>query len=81
MLCIRRKLRIVEIPLHYQSRVGQSKITGDIKKAVRLGFVMIGLILKYRLKHIPTLGNRGSGRAAPRPNTAPITRGAAGHSR
>jgi glycosyltransferase involved in cell wall biosynthesis len=53
LLCIRRKLRIVEIPLHYQPRVGESKITGDIKKAIKLGLVMVGLILKYRLKHIP----------------------------
>jgi dolichol-phosphate mannosyltransferase len=58
MLCIRRKLRIVEIPLHYQSRVGSSKITGDIKKAIKLGFVMIGLIWKYRFKHIPPVAGR-----------------------
>lgn len=52
MLCIRRKLRCVEIPVNYGARVGESKITGDYKKAVKLGFVMIGLILKYRLKRI-----------------------------
>lgn len=76
MLCIRRKLRVVEIPLHYQSRVGQSKITGDIQKAVKLGFVMIGLIFKYRLKHIPTLVGPGSGRAVPQPKTDHVATGA-----
>jgi glycosyltransferase involved in cell wall biosynthesis len=60
ILCIRRKLRVVEIPLHYQGRIGQSKITGDIRKAVKLGFVMIGLICKYRFKHIPVFAGRSS---------------------
>jgi glycosyltransferase involved in cell wall biosynthesis len=64
ILCIRRKLRAVEIPVHYQSRVGQSKITGDIKKAVKLGFVMIGLIWKYRFQHIPPLTSRIPGKPA-----------------
>ena len=64
MLCIRRKLRVVEIPLHYQSRVGQSKITGDIKKAITLGFVMIGLIFSYRFKSIPPVTGRIVGKPA-----------------
>lgn len=53
MLCIRRKLRVVEIPLHYQARIGNSKITGDARKAIRLGLIMIWLICKYRFKRIP----------------------------
>jgi dolichol-phosphate mannosyltransferase len=57
ILCVRRKLRIVEIPLHYHARVGNSKITGDIKKAIKLGLVMIGLICKYRFKRIPRVAN------------------------
>ena len=52
ILCIRRKLRCVEIPVHYGPRIGESKITGDIRKAVKLGLIMIGLIGKYRLKRI-----------------------------
>jgi len=61
ILCIRRKLRVVEIPLHYQARVGSSKITGDVMKAIKLGFVMIGLICKYRFKRIPAAANIGFG--------------------
>jgi glycosyltransferase involved in cell wall biosynthesis len=76
MLCIRRKLRIVEIPLHYQSRIGRSKITGDIRKAVKLGFMMIALIVKYRLKHIPTLVSPGSGRAVLQPQAGHVAPGA-----
>jgi glycosyltransferase involved in cell wall biosynthesis len=53
ILCVRRKLRCIEIPVHYGPRVGDSKITGDIKRAIRLGMIMIGLILKYRFKRIP----------------------------
>jgi dolichol-phosphate mannosyltransferase len=59
ILCIRRKLRIVEIPLHYQARIGNSKITGDVKKAVRLGLIMIGLTCKYRFKRIPSRADAG----------------------
>ena len=57
ILCLRRKLRVVEIPLHYQARIGDSKITGDLKKAIKLGLVMIGLICKYRFKRIPTVAD------------------------
>jgi glycosyltransferase involved in cell wall biosynthesis len=52
ILCIRRKLRCVEIPVHYGPRIGESKITGDMRKAIRLGLVMTGLIGKYRFKRI-----------------------------
>ena len=52
ILCIRRKLHCVEIPVHYGPRIGESKITGDIHKAVKLGLIMIWLIGKYRLKRI-----------------------------
>jgi len=61
ILCICRKLRVVEIPLHYQPRVGHSKITGDLKKAIKLGLVMIGLICKYRFQRIPTAADVGFG--------------------
>ncbi len=41
-------LRVVEIPLHYGPRIGESKITGDPKKAFILGMRMIWLILCRR---------------------------------
>jgi len=49
ILAITSKAKCIEIPLNYRKRVGASKITGDLSKAIRLGFVMIGLILAYRL--------------------------------
>ncbi len=40
----------VEIPVNYRTRVGVSSVTGDIRKAVRLGLRMIALVLEYRAK-------------------------------
>jgi glycosyltransferase involved in cell wall biosynthesis len=41
---------MVQIPVNYTRRVGQSSVTGDPSKAVRLGLRMIALILEYRLR-------------------------------
>lgn len=41
--------RIIEVPVNYRNRVGQSKITGSMSTAVHVGAHMIGLILRYRL--------------------------------
>ncbi len=43
-------LRTVEISVNYRQRVGTSKITGKIWKAVRLGFRMIFFILMERVR-------------------------------
>lgn len=49
-LAILNGLRIVEIPLNYKERIGTSKITGTMAKAVNVGTSMIFLILGYRLR-------------------------------
>jgi len=50
MICAAKKrLKFVEIPVHYQARIGESKITGDFFRAFRLGLRMIGLILHRRV--------------------------------
>jgi glycosyltransferase involved in cell wall biosynthesis len=41
--------RIIEVPVNYRGRVGESKITGSLATAYRVGVRMIGLILRYRL--------------------------------
>ena len=46
----RQRLKIIEIPVNYRGRVGESKITGNLQGTLRTGFSMIGLIVKYRLK-------------------------------
>jgi dolichol-phosphate mannosyltransferase len=52
LIAIRLGLRCVEIPVHYGSRTGESKITGSFKKAFVLGWRMIGLIFAYRFRTI-----------------------------
>lgn len=42
--------RIKEIPVRYGARVGTSKITGSLPKAVRVGLSMFLLMLKYRFQ-------------------------------
>jgi len=46
---LRSGLRIIEVPINYRGRVGESKITGNLRGTLRTGFNMIGLVLKCRL--------------------------------
>ena len=48
ILALLYKIPMVEIPLNYCSRIGESKITGQLDRAVRVGLNMIALILRYR---------------------------------
>jgi hypothetical protein len=50
ILGLKGGLKIIEIPVNYRGRVGESKITGSLKGTLRTGFRMIGLILHYRLR-------------------------------
>jgi glycosyltransferase involved in cell wall biosynthesis len=54
ILAIRSHLNCVEIPVHYGPRTGTSKITGSFWKAFRLGLRMIGMIVVYRFRQIPS---------------------------
>jgi hypothetical protein len=49
MVCLSLEagLRVVEVPVNYRGRIGESKITGSPVTAVRVGTRMIGLILRY----------------------------------
>ncbi|OGH18559.1 MAG: hypothetical protein A3F31_05105 [Candidatus Levybacteria bacterium RIFCSPHIGHO2_12_FULL_38_12] len=40
----------IEIPVHYRKRLGYSKITGSLKRAMYVGTMMLFLILDYRIK-------------------------------
>jgi glycosyltransferase involved in cell wall biosynthesis len=46
---LQRGLRIIEVPVNYRGRVGDSKITGTLRGTLRTGFRMIGLILRVRV--------------------------------
>ena len=49
VLAKREKLKVIEIPVNYRGRVGESKITGNLKGTLRTGFRMIALVLRYKL--------------------------------
>jgi glycosyltransferase involved in cell wall biosynthesis len=47
-LALLARLRLVEVPVNYRTRVGESKITGSMSTTVRVGTRMVTLILRYR---------------------------------
>jgi hypothetical protein len=49
ILSLKKGLKVIEIPVNYRGRVGESKITGNLKGTLKTGFNMIGLIIRYRL--------------------------------
>lgn len=51
LLTITSGARFVEIPVNYLPRVGRSSVTGSRLVAIGLGLRMIGLILRFRVKH------------------------------
>ena len=55
-VAIRCGLRCVEIPVNYRARVGESKITGDLKKAFFLGLRMIRMIVAARFSAFVNVG-------------------------
>jgi hypothetical protein len=50
LLSLLAGLRVIQVPVNYLPRIGVSSVTGDSGKAVRLGFSMIGLVLRYRIR-------------------------------
>lgn len=49
---LKHNKKIIEIPVIYKKRVGQSGYTGSVWKAVKLGLKMLFVIIKYRFKKI-----------------------------
>jgi len=49
ILGLRRGLRVIEVPINYRGRVGESKITGNLRGTLRTGFNMIALVVRCRL--------------------------------
>ena len=49
ILGLKGGLRVIEVPVNYRGRVGESKITGTLKGTLITGVRMIGLVFRYRL--------------------------------
>ena len=49
ILGLKKGIRVIEVPVNYRGRVGESKITGTLGGTLGTGFRMIGIILKHRL--------------------------------
>ncbi|MBA2519744.1 MAG: methyltransferase domain-containing protein [Chloroflexia bacterium] len=77
LLVITSGARVVEVPVNYLPRVGHSSVTGDLGKAIRLGFQMIGYILMFRLR----VARGGRRKALPRSLDRPGAEGETGASR
>jgi glycosyltransferase involved in cell wall biosynthesis len=48
ILCIKNRVKSVEIPTNYRKRIGESKITGNPVRAFILGCSMIWLVIEYK---------------------------------
>ncbi len=48
ILALKKRLKVIEVPVNYRGRVGESKITGNLKGTLETGLRMIGIIIKYR---------------------------------
>jgi len=49
ILALKSGLRVIEVPVNYRGRVGESKITGTFKGTLLTGTRMIGLVFRYRV--------------------------------
>jgi glycosyltransferase involved in cell wall biosynthesis len=58
MLSLLHGLRVIQVPVNYLPRVGESSVTGDLRKALLLGMWMVGLVLRYRVRSWLHSGSR-----------------------
>jgi glycosyltransferase involved in cell wall biosynthesis len=49
IVALKHGVRVIEVPVNYRGRIGESKITGTFKGTLRTGFQMIALIFRLRL--------------------------------
>ena len=62
-----KRQRMVQIPVNYKARMGQSSVTGNFWKAFVLGLRMILMVLQFRWRSMWT--RRGSLTSGPRLGT------------
>ncbi|MFI5075027.1 MAG: hypothetical protein ACHP7G_08445, partial [Actinomycetales bacterium] len=55
LLATRRHVRVVQLPVNYLPRVGESAVTGDLGKTIALGTKMIRMVLRTRARRTRSL--------------------------
>jgi len=48
-LAIKKRIRMIEVPINYIQRVGESKITGNFYNSTKVGLGIIFSLFKHRL--------------------------------
>lgn len=48
ILALKKRIPIIEVPVNYRNRVGESKITGKFKGAFITALNMMGIIIRYK---------------------------------
>jgi len=43
----KQKLKVIEVPVNYRQRIGQSKVTGTVKGTILAGYKILWMIFKY----------------------------------
>jgi glycosyltransferase involved in cell wall biosynthesis len=49
LIALLRRVDVVQVPVNYHPRVGQSSVTGELRKTIDLGLDMIRMVLRMRL--------------------------------
>lgn len=50
LIAVIRRVRLVQLPVNYHPRVGESSVTGHLGKTVQLGLEMIRMVLRMRVR-------------------------------
>ena len=50
LIALLRRIKVVQVPVNYHPRIGQSSVTGDFGKTLLLGLEMNKMVLRMRLK-------------------------------
>jgi hypothetical protein len=58
LIAVKRRAKIVQVPVNYHPRVGESAVTGHLGKTIVLGSTMIEMVLRMRVTRLAPAGAR-----------------------
>lgn len=50
LIALLRRTKVVQVPVNYHPRVGESSVTGDLGKTISLGLAMMAMVARMRLR-------------------------------